>query len=315
MTYVIGVDSGGTKTESVLVDETGHIVLRDVSLGCNAMDIGEEEAKRRLEETLNRICAVSPEKVNAFYAGIAGTDYFGDFLQRHIRGVMDIPHVRIEDDGYCIITGTLGRVDGCAMICGTGCSLTLRTAGMEGRHIGGRGYLIDTGGSGFELGRAAIRHAFRAQEGRGEETVLVELCEKKLGTSLTKGMPAICNGGRAFVASFARLVFEGRERGDRLCHRVIDEETTKLAELTWAAEHHFPGEFSIVMNGGIFTAYPFYAEMVKAKASPRAKMVRGLVPPVYGSVVEAFADAGIDCFNEAFKETFMKDYAEWKKRQ
>lgn len=314
MRYVIGVDSGGTKTEAVLVDETGHIILRDVSSGCNAMDIGEEEAKRRLQETLTRICEASPEKVSAFYGGIAGTDYFGPFLSEHIRDVMDIPYVRIEDDGYCIITGTLGRVDGCAMICGTGCSLTARTAGKAGRHFGGRGYLIDTGGSGFELGRAAIRHAFRAEEGRGEETVLLELCEKKLGTTLLQGMPAICNGGRAFVASFAGLVFEGHAMGDRICHRIIDEETTKLAELTWAAEKYFPGEFTVVMNGGIFTAFPFYAEMVKAKASPRAKMVRGLVPPVYGSVVEAFADAGVDCFNDEFKANFMKDYAEWKRR-
>jgi len=314
MTYVIGVDSGGTKTESVLVDETGHILLRDISPGCNAMDIGEEEAKRRLKETVDRICAASPEKVSALYGGVAGTDSFGDFLQRHLREATDIPHVRIQDDGYCIITGTLGRVDGCSMICGTGCSLMARTEGKPGRHFGGRSYWIDTGGSGFELGRAAIRHAYRAEEGRSEHTVLLELCEKKLGTNMLKGMPMICNGGRAYIASFASLVFEGHTMGDRICHRIIDEESSKLAELTWAAESYFPGEFTVVMNGGIFTAFPFYAEMVKAKSSPRAKMVRAEVPPVYGSVIEAFADAGIDCFNDEFKANFMKEYAEWKKR-
>ena len=42
MGYFIALDAGGTKTETLLLDESGRILLRDISLGCNAMDMGLE---------------------------------------------------------------------------------------------------------------------------------------------------------------------------------------------------------------------------------------------------------------------------------
>jgi N-acetylglucosamine kinase-like BadF-type ATPase len=311
MDKLIAMDSGGTKTDTVLFDETGHILYREVSLGCNAMDIGREEAKSRMLEILKRVCGVADQRVKAIYGGIAGTDYFGDFLCEYLRPLVDADKLRIDDDGGCIISGALGRVDGCSMVCGTGSSLLVRVNGRLVRHIGGRGYLIDTGGSGYELGQAAIRHAFRAADGRGEPTVLVALLEREMGCSLSQGVEAIYQRGRAYIASFAHLVFEGNQMGDRICHHIIDEGSTRLAELTWAAEKEFAGEFPVVMNGGIFAAYPAYANLVKAKASPRAQMIYSEVPPVYGSAVEAMADGGLEC-TEAFRERFLSEYAQWK---
>lgn len=51
MGYFIALDAGGTKTETLLLDESGRILLRDISLGCNAMDMGLEEALRRAGAT------------------------------------------------------------------------------------------------------------------------------------------------------------------------------------------------------------------------------------------------------------------------
>lgn len=313
MEYVIGMDSGGTKTETVVVDKQGHILFRDVSPGCNVLDIGFEEGERRMRSVLERVKAAVPGEAAALFGAFAGSANTRPFLVDVVKKHSEIPYVRIESDAICIITGTLGKEqDGCSMICGTGCSLILRIDGRHAFHIGGRGYLIDTGGSGYELGKEALRYAFRAYEGRGDETVLNELLEKRLGKVLKDSMVEIYAGGRAKIASFAGLVFEGHAMGDRICHQIIDQESTKLAELTWAAEKHFPGEFSVVMNGGIFTAFPDYVNLVKAKSSPRAKMILAEVPPVYGSVVEAFADAGQEC-DETFKQTFMAEYKELKK--
>jgi len=315
MNYVIGMDSGGTKTETVVVDERGRILLRDISPGCNVLDIGFEEGEKRMRAILERVKAAVPGEAAALFGAFAGSSNTRPFLVDVVRKCSGIPCVRIESDAICIITGTLGKEqDGGSMICGTGCSLVLRIDGKKTFHIGGRGYMIDTGGSGYELGKEALRYAFRAYEGRGEATVLNELLEKRLGKALPDSMVEIYSGGRAKIASFAGLVFEGHAMGDRICHQIVDQESTKLAELTWAAEKHFPGEFSVVMNGGIFNAFPDYANLVKAKSSPRAKMILATVPPVYGSVVEAFADTGHVC-DEAFKETFMAEYRELKSRQ
>lgn len=308
MEYFIAIDSGGTKTDTVLFDETGHIIHRDLSKGCNAMDIGTEEAKRRMWDIIQRVEAIAPKPVKAIFGGIAGTDYFGDFLAEYIRPMMKAERMHIEDDGGNMISGAVGRVDACSMVCGTGSSLFVRKDGKLVKHVGGRGYLIDTGGSGFDLGQAAIRHALRAIDGRGESTVLVELVEKQMGTDLHHGMCEVYTKGRAYVASFARCVFAGRDMGDLLCHRIIDEQATKMAELTWAAEKCFEGEFTVAMGGGIFAAYPDYVELVKAKSSRRANMICANVPPVFGAAVEALADGGFEC-TEEIKARFLEEYA------
>lgn len=315
MTYVVGIDSGGTKAESLLVDETGHILLRDVGPGCQSLDIGQEEAKRRFLSILDRMCAAAPEKVSAIYSGMAGANLSGPYLQEQAIIHTGVSRVRIQGDANCIITGKLGLTqDACSMICGTGCSLVIRIGGEKVAQIGGRGYLIDTGGSGYDLGREAFRYAYRGKEGRGQKTVLTEILEERMGESLDVGVPKLYAGGRAKIASFASAVFEGLDRGDWICHQIADQESGKLAELTWAAEQYFPGEFPVVMNGGIFRAYPHYAQMVIAKASPRAQMILSDIPPVYGSVVLAMAQAGLEC-DEAFKERFLRDYQEIRNRK
>lgn len=48
MKYCIAIDGGGSKTEIVLFDETGHILRRHVGQGGNPTDIGAEEARRRM---------------------------------------------------------------------------------------------------------------------------------------------------------------------------------------------------------------------------------------------------------------------------
>ena len=71
----------------------------------------------------------------------------------------------------------LGHVDGASMICGTGSSLYFRK-GDSYSYTGGWGYLIDSCGSGYVLGRYAIQAAVRAHDGRAEPTILCELLEK-----------------------------------------------------------------------------------------------------------------------------------------
>ena len=40
MNYLIAIDGGGTKTESVLFDENGTVFSRDIVKGVNALDVG-----------------------------------------------------------------------------------------------------------------------------------------------------------------------------------------------------------------------------------------------------------------------------------
>ena len=86
MGYFIALDAGGTKTETLLLDESGRILLRDISLGCNAMDMGLEEALRRAVATLRRVAQHIPGgKPDYAFCGIASMNYYGEAMRGPLR--------------------------------------------------------------------------------------------------------------------------------------------------------------------------------------------------------------------------------------
>lgn len=309
MRYCIAIDGGGSKTDALLFDENGHILHRQVGKGGNATDIGVAEAQARMWETLDAVFAAAPETVCALYGGIAGVDPNGDIYSEGIKERYKTESVRIEDDGFILLSGTVGHADGGAMVCGTGSSLFVRKDGVEVAHLGGKGYLIDTGGSGFEIGQEAIKLAMRSLDGRIGPTVLTELLEKRIGQKLDcKAVPVVHHGGRPYIASFAPLVFQGRKLGDAVCEEIFQRQSGLLADLTHAAARFFEGEFPVVIGGGIAAHFPEYVEAIRQKAHPRARLMLQSAPPVYGAAVEAMWDAGIEIAPD-FKKNFLTDYA------
>ena len=312
MRCFIAIDSGGTKTDAVLFEETGHILARSLTQGCNAMDIGIGSACESLLGVLQNLVARIPRDgtLVSIYSGVAATDYFGGELGRYIRPYFPDVTMRFEDDAVNLISGTLGHQDGCGMVCGTGSSLFVRIEGQPLRHIGGKGYLIDTGGSGFELGRDALCMAMRAVDGRCQGTILTELLADMLGEPVCDAViPKVHRGGRPYIATLAAAVFAGRKAGDWACEEIFDRGASLMADLVWAAEPYFEGPFSVVMGGGIVANFPEYAQAIREKAPARARVRLQTAPPVYGAAVEAMWDAGIPV-TEAVRTRFLKEYAQ-----
>lgn len=310
MKYCIAIDGGGSKTEIVLFDETGHILRRHVGQGGNPTDIGAEEARRRMHACMMEVFPAAPGEIAALYGGAAGVFPNGDVYSASLQQAFPVRAIRIEDDGCSLISGTLGHQDGCGMVCGTGSSLFVRIEGQPLRHIGGKGYLIDTGGSGFELGRDALCMAMRAVDGRCQGTILTELLADMLGEPVCDAViPKVHRGGRPYIATLAAAVFAGRKAGDWACEEIFDRGASLMADLVWAAEPYFEGRFSVVMGGGIVANFPEYAQAIREKAPARARVLLQTAPPVYGAAVEAMWDAGIPV-TEAVRTRFLKEYAQ-----
>ena len=82
MAIYLALDAGGTKTETIVHDETGHILLRNITKGCNAMDMGVEETVRRAEYAIRDASRSIPGgKPDRAYCGIASVDYYGKKLR------------------------------------------------------------------------------------------------------------------------------------------------------------------------------------------------------------------------------------------
>ena len=308
MRYFIAIDSGGTKTEAVLFDETGHIVKRSLTAGCNSMDVGLDNTKQHLLEVVKYLIESIPgnEKLSALYSGVAATDYYNGEMGAYVHSFYPDLSMRFEDDAVNLISGTLGHINACAVVCGTGSSLYAR---IDGKiiHLGGWGYLIDTGGSGYALGRDAFYECFRFCDGRGPHTLMYDYIQEQMGAAPESNIPKIYAGGRPYIASFANVVFKARKDGDEIAERVFQKNVHSLAELTFAAEKYFGGPYKGVLGGGIFSAFPEYSAELKQQCSPLAELILATVPPILGGVIEALYDSGIEC-SEAIKERFLKEY-------
>ena len=272
------------------------------------MDIGIDTAAARLLSVLKTLSGRVPPDgfLASVYSGVAATDYFGGALGRFIRPHFPGTAMRFEDDAVNLISGTLGRRDGCCIIGGTGSSLYARIGGKI-IHLGGWGYLIDTGGSGYALGRAALLAALRFRDGRDPHTLLYDLIRTQMGSPPEENIPRIYAGGRPYIASFARTVFQARKAGDRAAEDIFQQGVRAMAELTFAAERHFDGPYDGVLGGGIFTSFPEYARALKEQASPLAHLVLAQVPPILGGVIEALWEVGLDCTPQ-MRARFLSEY-------
>lgn len=309
MSYYIAMDAGGTKTETVLFDETGHILLRDINKGATAMDFSVDTCIARVTESLRRVAAHIPAgKPDYAFCGVSSVIYYKNLLTDRLNAEFSDWNVHWEDDGPGMISSVLGQADGGCIVCGTGCSLFLRTGG-ELYHIGGLGYLIDTHGSGYWLGQQAILAALKYKEERGEKNILYDLIKAQMGKNPEDAIPDIYAGGRAYIASFARCVFAARQADDNVARDIFERGSQALSELTWTADRHAGKEFSVVLSGGIFLSYPEYVEAVVAKGSPRMKLIRADVAPVFGCAKEAVWRNG-STVDAAFEERFMREYRE-----
>ena len=142
--------------------------------------------------------------------------------------------------------------NGIAVIIGTGC-VVYRMNGTERGRVGGYGYLFDKGGSGFDIGRDGILAALKASDGSGQKTLLTQLVEKQLGGRQVDYLSSFYQNGKAYMASFARLVFEAAEKGDAVAQNILRESYESLARQIRAGYAGFPKDkpVKVVLVGGL----------------------------------------------------------------
>ncbi len=227
--YLLGIDGGGTKTEFLLTDVRGREIKRIFLGGSNPVNVGIKNTCDILNEGINEICrGLHREKISVF-AGIAGAKT-GD-NERQINDFLSsfgFSSYACGSDIDLALELTLSGANGTAVIMGTGVVAFSRN-GEKFYRTGGRGYMIDKGGSGFHFGSAVLHEAFCAIDGRGGSKTILGLVEEKLGCTLEKGAGEIYKGGPSFIASFAPVIFRAYNLGDEKAAEIIEFNAKEVA--------------------------------------------------------------------------------------
>jgi N-acetylglucosamine kinase-like BadF-type ATPase len=182
---VVGLDVGGTRIRAVLAPAVGGPPLGHGRAGPgNAISVPAPLLADRLAEAIG--LAVPParrDRVRAVVGGFAGAartspDEPGRRAALAALGLaLDRLGIAAATDVYSDIEAAFASApgtpaDGLALVAGTG-SVAARIAGRDCvATVDGNGWLLGDDGSGFWIGRGAVRAALRMADGRGNPTVL-----------------------------------------------------------------------------------------------------------------------------------------------
>lgn len=312
MTYVLGIDGGGTKTTGIIVDEDGNVVAEATVGASNPNIVGQEDLISRFTElitTLENEDAASFNRLTQVFAGISGAGHV--HAQQQIQAVLrkivpaTVPITVDNDAVIALYAGTLG-LPGIVQIAGTG-SITygINEKGCRGR-VGGWGHLVGEEGSGYAIGHAGLQAAFSAYDGLEKATQLhEEIRDYFKVANLSDAIPKIyqVKNPKEIIASLSPVVMAVADQGDEVAQEIIHQQGVFIGKSIITLIKRLFSDKSedevipVVLAGGLFKRLDLFQHSIEAVIHHEKQRIKLVVPeiaPVGGSVVAALRAEGME---------------------
>lgn len=254
MTLVAGMDVGGTSSRALVADLSGKVVGTGLAGGGNPISRGVGPAMAAIRSALEQALeGVDRSLVRGNVIGAAG---FGSETGAHeaLRQVwheLGLPGgpVLIGDIDVAFASGT-PEPDGSVLISGTGAIAGEFVGGHAGRVADGLGWLLGDHGSGFWIGRAAVRHACAPVATPGDP--LAEAVAQHLTGRAEVDRQAVVGAAYAVepvrISELARVVVECAEAGSAAAAAILEAAADEL--VTTLGQVRDEGDASVVVLGG-----------------------------------------------------------------
>ena len=311
----IVIDGGATKTRAFVLDAggekipllvDGHTCFDAVGPGCNIHSGSPASVATALSGLLGKMALAADSKpllaaaanlsVEGGIAGLCGNREHSVVEQVLRRlGIQD-DNIRLSSDSV-YLAGILKGEPGVIVIAGTGSSC-LASDGDKQAVVGGLGHVLGDEGSGYAVGKQALRAAIAAERGWGAATELAGLLVRRLGVSRVEEILLPLNNGslsKDYIAALAPTVLEAVERGDSVAQQIVEEQLQRLSEQAASAHAQLNAlESPIHLVGGLFE-HPF-ATAVFSKAMgtlcPQAQVVSYVENDPFHLSARFFCDQG-----------------------
>lgn len=269
---IMGVEAATARVDVVVTDLEGAVAGRGRAGSANPSAYSAHDVAARLGEAVTAALAgVDPLHVRAVVLGTPGILRFqrGESAGRLAALWKDLglacPVTVVADAVTAFAAGT-ARPSGSVLIAGAGAIAARVDHEQVTARVDGNGWLVGDDGSGFWLGRQAVRAVFAALDGRGEDTLLRDAVLSTIaqGEAIPAGREermallrdALYDGPPIALAALAPLVPAAAEAGDRVAHRIVERAVDLLvdaAEPLVGAEAGESGE-PLVLAGSLMAA-------------------------------------------------------------
>ena len=273
MIHVLGLDAGGTKTVCLLADDQGNVVAEARRGGANLQASGELEVEKVLHGVMADAVGDRQIVPSVICLGIAGVDRPGDFAI--VRGIMKRigyqARVLVVNDALVALEAGAPGQPGVVVISGTGSISYGRNGAGESARSGGWGYVLGDEGSGYWIGRAALRAVLREADRRGPGTALTGLLLRHFGVAHPQGLiQEVYNTNLrpAAIGALAECVQSAFSEGDAVAIGILRAATNELeaSALSVARRLELIGQpFVFILAGGIFRAVPWVQQELERR--------------------------------------------------
>jgi N-acetylglucosamine kinase-like BadF-type ATPase len=206
--------------------------------------------------------------------------------------------VHVDNDTFALLRAGTDRPDAVAVICGAGInSVGRRSDGTTVRYPALGWETGDWGGAEM-LGREALYVAARAEDGRGEQTMLAERIRAHFGAATVESVGVDVHYRRlpqARLGELAPVVVEAAHAGDAVAAALVDRLVGEIALLVRKALRDLElTAADVVLGGGMLRDGGLLVDRVRALLPDGVDVVVLTEPPVTGAVLAALDAAGAD---------------------
>jgi N-acetylglucosamine kinase-like BadF-type ATPase len=198
----------------------------------------------------------------------------------------------VETDSRAALEGAFAGGPGVVIIAGTGSIVTGKTERREVVTVGGWGRTLGDEGSGYYIGREALRHVTLMYDGRGEASKLKDLFTRKLNWKSRDDVITAVYQDKFELSKLAPLVMEAAADHDLVSQRLLQHAASLLADQARVIvmKMGILRKVGLVMCGGLIdheTVYGNTLHLKIMKMLPQVDVRPAMHSPAHGAVLMA----------------------------
>ncbi|MEH2206078.1 MAG: N-acetylglucosamine kinase [Nostoc sp.] len=252
MSYVLGIDGGGSKTVCVLMDDLHQVLGRGEAGPSNYQSIGIEVTLQSIQSAIHNAVEAAiitnTVNINAICLGLAGVGRAADIevvkgLVKELQNNKSLPitwalqpvNIVIYNDALIALVGGIGQAVGIVVAAGTGSIVFGRNHQGDTKRVGGWGYILGDEGSAYKIAIAGMNAALKSYDGREMSTSLVEAFKQHLDLeSIENLIEVIYRRGWEVkqIAALAPVVDFAAASGDIVANIIIDDAVKEFVKAT-----------------------------------------------------------------------------------
>ncbi|YAF96525.1 MAG: N-acetylglucosamine kinase [Nodularia sp. CChRGM 3473] len=315
MTYILGIDGGGSKTVCILMNHQCQIIGRGAAGPSNYQSIGRQAALISIQSAIasaisNAKKLTNPLKITAICLGLAGVGRAADIeivkgIIQELQNIQTSPiiwdlspsKITICNDALIALIGGIGHDVGIVVAAGTGSIVFGRNHQGNTKRVGGWGYLLGDEGSAYKIAVTGMQATLKSYDGREIPSRLIEDFKQHLGLANIEDLiEVIYRQGWDVkkIAALAPIVDSAAVSGDELANQVIDHAVKDLVESTSTViAEIFSSDaiLEIVTTGSVWqTQCKMYERFTTSlhKSFPLVNVIMPRNEPAYGAALLAW---------------------------